>query len=228
MKNKSIIIILLFFLLLISQLGYSQIELLGMQIGRNMLSPSLKTMNDNNMTINSVKPFNPYTFGVHVEIKIIKGFGILHGLFFSNPGFMADATTKGPLPDFEEFNISLYYLDMPLYLQYKFLKGKFRIVVRTGPVISFGLGGKYTYSSQSDVASIKIHMGKGKDLPLCNYGISAGLGVEIIKLIQINVNYKYSLTNQLISPFELRSNGLYLGFCFLFKEKKQKVEIDTL
>jgi hypothetical protein len=138
-------------------------------------------------------------FGVYSQIPINKNLYLEGGLAFSSKG--GSFTTTESLSTMANSNVeiaqSLYCVDLQCTLGAKIEMGKSKFYCSFGPYLGNIIGGKrleYYTNDKSDEVSYTNGFGLGNQLPLnlLDFGLNAGLGVEI-KSIQFSITYGLGL-----------------------------------
>ncbi len=138
-------------------------------------------------------------FGVSSQIAINKNLYLEGGLAFSSKG--GSFTTTENLSAMANSNVeiaqSLYYVDLQCSLGARIELGKSKVYCSFGPYLGNIIGGKrleYYTNGKSDEVSYTSGFGLGNQLPLnlLDFGLNAGLGVEIHS-IQFSMTYGLGL-----------------------------------
>lgn len=140
--------------------------------------------------------------GAGVNYNFSKSFFVGTGLYYTTKGMIVegnDYTVGGPVVYIHwEQTINQNYLQLPLTVGYKLrLSDKVAGVIRTGPYIAYGIGGKavtkYTYSGAREGSEKKDRKTFGNEgLKENDYGWHAGVGATIGK-ISIMLNYEMGI-----------------------------------
>lgn len=135
--------------------------------------------------------------GVLVNFPATEVLSIESGLLMDMKGTKMEDVFEGV----GEVKLTTYYLDIPVTLKAsQELSEGLKLYGKFGPYIGVGLSGKmkaeasYMGESMSEEEDIKWGSGDDDDLKRLDYGLTAGVGVEI-KQISIGVNYDLGLAN---------------------------------
>lgn len=166
--------------------------------GFNLSTSTLDAATD--FTGKKVKPGFQIGAGVHYNFS--KSFFIGTGLYYTTKGMIVkgtDYTIGGPVVYIHwEQTINQNYLQLPLAVGYKIrLSDKVTGVIRTGPYIAYGIGGKAvtrsTFSGAREGSEKKDRATFGNEgLKENDYGWHAGIGATIGK-ISIMLNYEIGI-----------------------------------
>ena len=131
-------------------------------------------------------------------------FGVDAALLFSRKGFSVSEQNG-------EQTIKGNYLDVPVNLKYKFALPAIKFYLAAGPYIGFKLSDdnsvKGAYENVSDQWKAKSFQA----------GVNMGAGVELIKLVQLGVNYEIGLTdNYQQKEFNAKNRTLSLAATVFF------------
>jgi hypothetical protein len=182
-KNRFFLFII--FVLSISA-TYAQ---LGIRAGLNManeittlsnLANSFKTDNLTGYHIGLVYEFNPKK----------SGFGSEFGILISQKGCsFTDSTsvTDQILTGYDEIN----YLELPVNVRYRLKLGFLAIYGSAGMYAGYALSGQTTLESTEETTSGDINFANMIDH--LDYGVQLGVGLELLKKIQLGLNYSYGL-----------------------------------
>lgn len=137
-------------------------------------------------------------FSVSSQIPINKNLYLEGGLAFSSKG--GSFTTTENLSTMENNNVemaqSLYYVDLQCTLGAKIEMGKSKVYCSFGPYLGNIIGGKtveyYTNGNGDESSARGFGLGNQLPLNLLDFGLNAGLGVEI-KSIQFSITYGLGL-----------------------------------
>ncbi len=164
--------------------------------------------------------------GATAEFPLSGLFQFETGLLFSSKGYKID--TNYPVPNFEgEYipiyeNVTLNYFEIPVSLKMYSQFKKVQFLFTLGPYIGIGLNEKKNlleYNPENEKFESKTYrdqMGKDGRWKTFDYGLQAGVGMEINKII-FRLNYSYGLANitqQDSFKSKNRAVGLTLGYKF--------------
>lgn len=167
--------------------------------------------------------------GATAELPLSELFSFEAGLLFSSKGYKLD--TYYPVPNYEGEYLPIYenrtlnYFEIPLSIR---MSSKFKnlpVLFILGPYVGVGLNENSTiseYNWEKEVSEKKSYsnqMGKDSSWKRLDYGIQAGIGMEIQRII-MRLNYSYGLAN-ITQVSEIKSGnrimGLSLGYKFDLK-----------
>ncbi|MBK7212405.1 MAG: PorT family protein [Bacteroidales bacterium] len=200
MKNlfKSLILLII---LLPSQESFSQ-QLVA-RAGFNLACQSFSGYAVNSSRELKWKP--GYSVGLASEIPITKAISFEPGISFSNKGYKL-FEKQGLALDISDYNlnISLNYLEIPLYLKTSYTYGSVKMYGAAGPYLGVGLWGrqKADFLFRGQPRSDNSAISWGTDINTDTYrridwGINAGAGIEISSW-QFGLSYSFGLAN--LSP----------------------------
>ena len=121
------------------------------------------------------------------------GLGVDMALLYSQKGM----EYNGPVRS-ESFNAD--YLDIPLNLKWKFGLPIVKGYVNAGPYFAFRIAGDKVWELPSSIVTNV----KAKNF---NTGLNIGAGVEVIKHLQVGVNYGFDLTDSYEAEFGNGGDG---------------------
>lgn len=172
------------FLLLFTTVSQAQIRF-GVKGGANFSSLSGKNLGevmDKNMT--------SFFIGPSAEIFPFSSLGVEASLLYAQRGIKLKADDK---------KYKQSFIEIPVNLKYKFSSyGLIRPYIAAGPYIDFKISGKDKFGSIKDDVNAQL---KAKSF---GAGINIGVGVEVLKKIQVGLNYSLGLTENYKA-----SNGKY-------------------
>jgi len=152
---------------------------IGAKAGINLSSASFNTSSlqtDN---------FTGFQVGPILEISGLTGLGFDAAVLYSQQG--VNFTGASSLSDLSGKSSTL---DIPVNLKMKFSLVKvFGIYVAAGPYVSFKLDNQGSYSSNQETVKMEW-MNKNFGV-----GLNIGGGIELIKHLQIGVNYQFALND---------------------------------
>ncbi len=137
-----------------------------------------------------------FQVGAAFEIPLKHSLYLQPAAVFSRQGFKDEYASNGDIKRV----FSLYYLQIPVNLQYKLDVGVVKVLFQAGPYVQYGLFGRQKYYKKDvsqDLADKykKITMGSdSKDYlsPRIDYGVGAGVGVQFAQL-QLMAGYNLGL-----------------------------------
>jgi hypothetical protein len=168
--------------------------------------------------------------GVTADFPLTKLFSFETGLLFSSKGYKLDTYYSVPSYEGEYFpiydNRTLNYFEIPLSLKISANFKNLPFIFTLGPYIGVGLNEKYTISvynweeGASERKSYSNQMGNESGWKRIDYGLQAGIGMEIQRIV-IRLNYSYGLAN-ISQDSSIKSKnrviGLTLGYKFNYKK----------
>ena len=171
--------------------------------------------------------------GLIADCPISKVLAIQPGVRFAMQGFSdryRSGATNGPEVT---RNFSLYYLQVPVYAQYRWnVYEDVNVLFQAGPYAGAGLFGRQAINSSKtkfgsgDDKYKKVTFGNGKSYDIqkvVDYGVSAGIGIEFFRF-QLVATYDFGI-NQ--APFkkdaksgtyhiDMRNHNISLTFAVVF------------
>ncbi|MBN1462564.1 MAG: PorT family protein [Paludibacteraceae bacterium] len=199
---KKVIVVVGLFLTTVVQAQIS----LGFVAGVNMCNEVTSFSLSPNSKANEMPSLKGVVVGPTIELMVPNyGIGMELGTFYSR---------KGSNFSYELYNYSyalqldgykeMDYLEMPLTLKWKFGPKDFKIFVSGGYYWGYAFGGTVgvekaidltTGNQQNDlVKTTKMQFGddESNKYNLIDRGYTCGLGVQIVRTIQLSVNYSYA------------------------------------
>jgi len=140
-----------------------------------------------------------FQMGMIADCPINEAFAIQPGARFSMQGFSDRYKSGGTTGSKVTRNFSLYYLQIPVYAQYRWnVYEETNVLFQAGPYFGLGLFGRQSITTAKSTSLTddqkKITFGKGKDIQNAfDYGIGAGVGIEFFRF-QFVVAYDYGLS----------------------------------
>lgn len=201
MKKRNCFIVIL---LLAGVALNAQIKL-GLTAGLNMANEGT-SVSGNLASFTDKGSLKGLTVGPTVEAMVpIIGIGAEASALYSRKGSNFKYDISMP----EDYNISLSgyrsisYIDVPLNLKYKMGIGIVNLFVTGGWYWSFALGGKVVVDNAVDNTTNEVipelikktNMSFSKSYNSFDTGFGFGGGVELLKKIQLSVNYSISVKN---------------------------------
>lgn len=120
-----------------------------------------------------------FQVGPMIETSLpLVGFGIDASVLFSRRGL--EGNNSGA-----KKTLRTNYLDVPVNLKWKFGLPLMKVYVAAGPYVSFRVGGDNKWTVLGDQLKSKTVSG----------GLNFGAGIEVIKHLQVGLNYGLGLTN---------------------------------
>ena len=133
--------------------------------------------------------------GLIADCPISDVFTIQPGAKFAMQGF----TDKYTSDTKRVRNFSLYYLQVPVYAQYRWnVYEETNVLFQAGPYAGVGLFGRQSFNRKGKSQDLtdsqkKITFGSGNDIQNSfDYGIGAGVGIEFYRF-QLMLNYDFGL-----------------------------------
>jgi len=160
---------------------------LGVKAGVNLANASFNT--------NAIKTdnFTGFQVGPIIEFTTLSGFGFDAAALYSQQGVDFSESSMSPL------NGKSSTLDIPVNLKFKFsLINIAGCYLTAGPYISFKLDNQNSFNQNSDLVQ-EEWMNKNFGV-----GLNFGAGFELLKHLQIGVNYQLALNDDY-------STGIYLS-----------------
>lgn len=173
------------------KLGYNLSGVMADYAGTTKLNPAAAGYPDN------FHMRSGFQAGLIADCPLNDTWAIQPGVRFTNQGFTDKYTSSGKATR----RFSLYYLQVPLYVQYRLnIAEETNLLFQAGPYAGFGLFGRQRYSLKGKSRDLtddqkKITFGNGTSEDIHNsfdYGVSAGVGVEFFNF-QFVVAYDYGL-----------------------------------
>ena len=163
-----------------------------------------------------------FQFGMIADCPINDVLAIQPGARFSMQGFIDKYTsgTSSSSSSKSTRKFSLYYLQIPVYAQYRLnVAEETNVLFQAGPYVGLGLFGRQSYTRNGKQVDLndtekKITFGNGtaKDIQKAiDYGIGAGAGIEFYRF-QLMLAYDFGLSNM---PFQkdLKSGKCHIDMC---------------
>ncbi len=175
-----------------------------------------------------------FQFGAFVDYSLGERLSIQPGAQFATQGFVDKYTDNGSF--IRKF--SLYYLQIPVNVQYKLPLGGIDMVFQAGPYFGYGLSGrqkvwKNDVKQELSDERKKISIGGNSSDNLQNaidYGIGAAVGIEFVN-IQFLVGYNVGLHDLTFKKStgkaynnDMKNNGLTFTAAYVFGKKRTKSE----
>lgn len=178
MKTKKLFFSALILLLMIGGTASAQIRIgLKGELGVNKLSADYKELF-------STENINGFRVGPTFEIMLpVTDFGIDAAILYSNEKMNIKGFNASNLLD----EVSNHYLDVPVNLKYKVgLFSPVKLFAAAGPYASIRLAGdEFKYNEIKDKVEAKSFQA----------GINLGVGAEVLRKVQVGVNYRIKLTD---------------------------------
>lgn len=232
-----------FFLGIICVLGFlssnAQIQL-GITGGVDYSSMNTRLEYQN---VLGIKGTSSYHFGIASKYSVKENFYLAADLLFSKKGFR-QSNRQYFRDSLTNFNVSLYYIELPILMEFKAKFEKVNILFGIGPYISYGIGGnvkldinslstdlnysekirwsKY-YSDPNNIGERIVYDYGYSKIKRLDYGAAIRFGVEFNSFI-LNAEYKYGLANLMweFRKYERMNNqSIGLSLVYLLKAKKQ-------
>ena len=150
-----------------------------------------------------------FQIGLIADWPINDAFAIQPGARFSMQGFSDRYRSGAATGTKVTRNFSLYYLQVPVYAQYRMnIAEETNVLFQAGPYMGFGLFGRQSITTARSTTlndeNKKITFGQGKDIrETFDYGIGAGAGIEFYRF-QFVVAYDFGLNKM---PFDKPKAG---------------------
>lgn len=187
-----------------------------------------------------------YHLGFNLNLPINNNLSITTGLSVSKKGFIQKSIHpfKSPILEYDsitKFNVSYYYLDLPVLLEFKTKFNKMDVQFGVGPYLSYGIAGKanlsidshYSDYSYSETVQWKPYFAMPTELgpqmvydyaytqiKRFDYGIITRFGLSFDK-IAVNAEYRYGLAN-ILSAFgineKMKHHSLGLSITYYLKK----------
>jgi len=146
--------------------------------------------------------------GLFADWPINDVFAIQPGARFSMQGFTDKYISNGEA--IRKF--SLYYLQVPVYAQYRLnVAEDVNLLFQAGPYAGVGLFGRQAFTRKGKSQSLtdsqkKISFGTdhSDDIPAIDFGVGAGVGIEFFRF-QFVVAYDFGLNNPLFYKRDAKS-----------------------
>ena len=131
--------------------------------------------------VEAVKSINTYHAGVTFKANLGLGFAIQPSLIYQVKG--SNLGDIGKDTKAEDFQLKTGFVEVPVQLQWGPDLLAFRPYLFVEPYLGYSLGGKETYAlANTDVGKKDFSSARNK----LEYGVGAGLGVEIASHVQIS------------------------------------------
>jgi len=192
---------LLMMVLIIASVSESYAQRYGFKAGFNL---SNMLMKDNEDTYSDEFELKPgFHVGAIAQFPETGLFSFESGLFITTKGMRNkdEGTLDGEAYKYKSV-MTLYYIDIPLQAKASFDVGKVSFFGELGPYLSIGISGKlkteFSYMGDTETDSEEVAWGsdkKGDFLKRLDYGITAGVGVVMVKNLQFGVSYNWGIAN---------------------------------
>lgn len=226
MKNLKIFVLFLFCLTVSTESFAQTFEVkAGMNWATMLSKDDVETYSDKYQMVPRL------LLGATAEFPLAGLFSFETGLLLSSKGYKSD--TYYPIPTYEGEYIPVYdnrtlnYFEIPLSLKATAKFKNLPFLFTLGPYIGLGLNEKATrseYNWEEEVYERKTYnnqMGKDSHWKRLDYGLQAGAGVEIQKIV-MRLHYSYGLANiSQVSSIRSKNRiiGLMLGYKFSFEKQ---------
>ena len=190
------------------KLGYNLSGVMADYTGRE-LSPNPNAAGDpDNLHMKS-----GFQFGLIADCPINESFTIQPGARFAIQGFTDKYTSHGNVTR----KFSLFYLQVPVYAQYKMnIAEETNLLFQAGPYAGFGLFGRQKFvrkgkSQDLNDTQKKITFGgnSSDDIKAFDFGIGAGVGIEFYRF-QLVAAYDFGLKQSAFEKKDAKSASYYL------------------
>ncbi len=229
MLKKNIILVLTM-LIIIAQ-AQAQVRP-GIKAGFNLSNVFAEGVKTGDKKSYHMKP--GFQFGMVVDWTLGNSLTLQPGMQFATQGFIDKYTSNG---DYVR-KFSLYYLQLPINVQYRLNLGEVDVLFQAGPYFGYGVAAKqksFKNGTKEDISdSYKtIEFGNSTTDELYNqydYGIGLGAGIEYANM-QLLVGYNFGLYQMTLHKnvgqlynIHMRNNGLTVTFAYIFGNRKTKTE----
>ena len=173
------------------KLGYNLSGVMANYLGGKTTEELKKTAGDpDNFRMKS-----GFQAGLIIDCPINDAFAIQPGARFAMQGFADKYTSNGDVVR----NFSLYYLQVPVYAQYRWnVYEETNVLFQAGPYAGAGLFGRQSFNRKGKSQDLtdsqkKITFGQDNDIQSnFDFGIGAGVGIEFYRF-QLMLNYDFGL-----------------------------------
>ena len=197
MKQKLAFILILSFALI-----NANAQRIGIKAGVNLANARYEYTQTSISTTNLIG----FQAGLIGELPLSDALYVNSGALFTMKG------TKLSLMGFE-MDFPVNYVEVPLYLAYKYDLGVLKLYAQAGPYLGVGVSAKMKSGSDETTIDFGSETDQMKRL---DYGANFGAGIEI-GAIQVGANYGLGLANTSNDPDETMKNGvLSFTLAFLF------------
>lgn len=184
-------------------LKYNNVKL-GLSVSPSFSSRYLKAEGDaqsNADYFDSIEmPHVGYSLGINFGCQISKRFSVNSGLLFSNKAQGLKATSLEKLTNYTN---NIYYLDLPVKINYYFFSKKSKIYLTGGTNFSYFLANKISYRKEN---STDIFSAVSEDLNSFNILGVIGLGIDVPIYrrwaCNFEANYQHAFTPLLNTPIK--------------------------
>jgi hypothetical protein len=203
------------FLSLISAVAFSQNIKFGIQAGSVLASQKAKSSGVNISSDSKVS----FTAGLLAEIPVAEAISFQPSLNFTQKGSKYSTSQFGSTMETIQ---TLNYVELPLNVLYNGKAGNGKFFGGLGPVLSYGISGKYKMKASGEEESEDINFGTDKDeddYKPFEFGANALAGYEFSNGLFVAASYNAGLSNILVDDSENSSVknsyfGLRVGFKF--------------
>ena len=190
-----------------------------------------------------VKGTSSYHFGIASKYSVNENVCLAADLLFAKKGFQQSDRQYGT-DSLTNFDVSLYYIELPVLMEFKVKFKKMNVLFGIGPYVSYGIGGnvklditspstnlsytekirwdKYNSDPTNVGESIVYDYGYSK-IKRLDYGVVTRFGIEFNSFI-LSAEYKYGIANLMweFRKYERMNNqSIGLSLVYLLKAKKQ-------
>jgi len=196
-----------------------------------------------------VKGTSSYHFGITSKYSVNENFYLAADLLFSKKGFKQSNSQFAPqsnsaVDSLTNFDVSLYYIELPVLMEFKVKFKKMNVLFGIGPYVSYGIGGnvklditssstnlsyaekirwdKY-YSDPTNIGERIVYDYGYSKIKRLDYGAVTRFGIEFNSFI-LSAEYKYGIANLMweFRKYERMNNqSIGLSLVYLLKTKKQ-------
>ena len=192
---------------------------LGIKAGVNISSEIRNWKDIENISTDNLSGFHVGLIGQIPFSKKASGFGMEIGAFFSQKGSFFSFVEDENLPNIitKAYN-ELNYAEVPLSLRYNLCLGIVGIYGSAGVYAGYMFNGKTVDETAKEVSKMKF----SEFTDRLDYGCTLGVGVEVLRKIQIGASWSRGLkTNQikidaLDEIFDSQNNTFSIGLAYLF------------
>jgi opacity protein-like surface antigen len=110
--------------------------------------------------------------------------------------------------------INLHQLQLPVNLKYKMGADNLKFYVAAGPYLGYIIAARLKWSDEDESENL---YGEDSNLSHFDFGVGAGVGVEISNKYIIGADYKYGISNLIKegdATFKTRTFNLSVGYLF--------------
>ena len=181
------------------------------------------------VTVATSKELDPhvgFNIGAKGEVELSKnktGTYLDFGLILSSKGWNCDVYTDAAVTNKTTWNCTLYYLEMPVHIGYKFeISNNVLFFAKAGPYLAVGLFGNTTLkgvdSSIYDKDVISDNVFRNEQYKRFDCGLGAAIGIERKEHLQFIVGYDHGLIKptKTWSLLKAQNRAFYVSCAYLF------------